>query len=110
MTEDIILTEDRSQDLVFTYKVPATKGAYYYLAVEGNSFEEAQLKAEGLTSRLPGAKGDPHSLSVLHNIDRLVVGQSFKDRFREVGFAHMRRKGRLPPYHVRTGHRGCLPR
>jgi len=109
MEDEVVLTEDQPQSLVFTYKVPATRGAYYYLAVEGDSPEEAQLKAEGLVSRLPGARGRPLHLSILHDIDRLVIGQDFKDRFKEVGFAHSRRKGRLPPYSARMGHRGYLP-
>jgi len=110
MEDEVVITEAQPQGLVFTYKVPASRGAYYYLAVEGDSSEEAQLKAEGLVSRLPGARGIPRNLSILGNIDRLVIGQDFKDRFKEVGFAHMRRKGKLPPYSTRTGHRGYLPR
>jgi len=109
MDNEVVITEDRPQGLVFTYKVPATKGAYYYLAVEGDSSSEAQLKAEGLVSRLPGARGRPLQLSILGDIDRLVIGQGFKDRFKEAGFAHMRRKGKLPPYSARTGHKGFLP-
>ena len=109
MPDDPVITETPSQSLVFTYKVPATRGAYYYLAVEGDSSEEAQLKAEGLVSRLPGARGRPLHLSILYDIDRLVIGQDFKDRFKEVGFAHSRRKGKLPPYSERVGHRGYLP-
>jgi len=109
MEDEVVVTENQPQGLVFTYKVPARGGAYYYLAVEGESSEEAQLKAEGLVSRLPGARGTPRNLSILGDIDQLVIGQDFQDRFKEVGFAHMRRKGKLPPYSARTGHKGFLP-
>ncbi len=93
---------------VFTFAVPAKRG-FYYLAVDATSREGAVSRALEISGDLPEVSGIPRHLSIIRDIDSLVIDPRFKERFRESGYAHSYKKKRLAPYHVRTRHRGFLP-
>jgi len=92
----------------YTFQQPV-RGGFYYMVVKAENEEEASDKAHQVASPFEHTTGRLVSLSHFPE-GALVLNAGMQNRLNQFGITHDFTSTAHPPYHVRKGHYGFLPK